>query len=237
MQRRDSLGSTTKIPKLSKGSTRKFKTRRSQSSFSSASDVFAENESSEGQPDLSVSEMKLRSEKNLDGDQGRSAEAGTASETLVDPFDEGERTLIRPDFEPSEDLEREEVERTEETSERSEVEPREEALFRGISKSETKSHRRRREFSHPANTHSSLAKQSNNAMMSSKSPSEEQPGSKAKKSWKSLYDECMASLRTEGLPSGYDNPEITHPDVNFTPCPRSDMSGNASSPSPTRCVD
>ena len=112
MQRRDSLGSTTKIPRLSKGSTRKFKTRRSQSSFSSASDVFAETESTKGQPDLSVSGMKLRSEKNLDGDQGRSAEAGPASETLVDPFDEGERTLIRPDFEPSEDLEREEVERT-----------------------------------------------------------------------------------------------------------------------------
>ena len=69
MQRRDSLGSTNKIPRLSKGSTRKFKTRRSQSSFSSASDVFAGTESTKGQPDLSVSKMKLRSEKNLDGDQ------------------------------------------------------------------------------------------------------------------------------------------------------------------------
>ena len=116
MQRRDSLGSTTKIPRLSKGSTQKFKTWRSQSSFSSASDVFAENESTKGQPDLSVSGMRLRSEKNLDGDQRRSAEAGTASETLVDPFDEGEQTLIRPDFEPSEDLDWEEVERTEERS-------------------------------------------------------------------------------------------------------------------------
>ena len=152
----------------------------------------------------------------------------------MDPFDEGERTLIRPDFETSEDLEREEVERTEETSERSEVEPREEVLFRGMSKSETKSHRWRREFSHPANTNSSLAKQSNNAMMSSISSSEEQPGSKAKKSWNSLYDERMASLRTEGLSSGYDHPEITHPDVNFTPCPRNDKSGKASSTSPTR---
>ena len=93
-------------------------------------DVFAETESTKGQPDLSVSEMKLRSEKNLDGDQGRSAEAGPASETLVYTFDEGERTLIRPDFEPSEDLEREEVEVTEETSERSELGPREELLFR-----------------------------------------------------------------------------------------------------------
>ena len=160
MQRRDSLGLTTKIPRLSRGSTRKFRIRRSQSSFSSGPDVFADNESTKGQADLSVSEMKLRSEKNLDGDQGRSAEAGTASETLVDPFDEGERTLIRPDFEPSEDLEREEVERTEEASERCAVEPREEVLFRGMSKSETKSHKWRKDFSHPTNTHSSLAKQS-----------------------------------------------------------------------------
>ena len=235
MQRRDSLGSTTKIPRLSQGSTRKFKTRRSQSSFSSASDVFAENESTKGQPDLSVSEMRLRSEKNLDGDQRRSAEAGTASETLVGPFDEGEQTLIRPDFEPSEDLEREEVERTEETSECSEVEPREEVLFKGMSKSETKSHRWRGEYSLSASTHSSLAKQSNNAMMSSISPSEEQTGSKAKKSWKSLYDERMASLPTVGLISTDDYPEeITHPDVNFTPCPRNDMSRKASSTSPTR---
>ena len=178
--------------------------------------------------------MKLRSEKNLDGDQGRSAEVGPASETLVDPFDEGERTLIRPDFEPSDDLEREEVERTEETSERSEAKPREEVFFRGMLNSETKSQRWRREFSHPANTHSSLAKQSNNSMMSSISPSEEQPGSKAKKSWKSLYDERMASLRTEDLSSGYDHPEITHPDVNFKPCPRNDMKRKASTASPTR---
>ena len=112
--------------------------------------MFAENGSTKGQPDLSVSEMKLRSEKNLDGDQGRSAEIGPASETLVDPFVEGERTLIRSDFEPSEDLERVEVERTEETSERSEGEPQEGVLFRRMSKSETKNHRWRREFSHPS---------------------------------------------------------------------------------------
>ena len=98
MQRRESLGSFTKILRLRKRSTRKFKTRRSQSLFSSASDVFAENESTKGQADLSVSEMKPWSEKNLDSDQGRSAEAGPASELLVDPFDEGKRTLIRPDL-------------------------------------------------------------------------------------------------------------------------------------------
>ena len=71
-------------------------------------------------------------------------------------------------------------------------------------------------------------------MMSSISPSEEQPGSKAKKSWKSLYDERMASLPTVGLTSSYDYPEIAHPDMNFTPCPRNDMSRKASSASPTR---
>ena len=130
MQRRDSLGSTTKLPRLRKGSTQKFKTWRSQSSFSSASDVFADNESTKGQVDLSVSGMKLRSERNLDGNRGRSAEAGPASEALVDPFHGGERTLIRPDFEPSEDLEREENEGKEEASDRSEVEPREDVLFR-----------------------------------------------------------------------------------------------------------
>ena len=234
MQHRDSLGLTTKIPRLSKGSTRKFRTRRSQSSVSSVPVVFDDNESTKGQADLSVSEMKLKSEKNLDGNQGRSADSGTAGETLMDPFDEGEQTLIRPDFEPSEDLEREEVERTEEALERSEVEPREEVLFRGMSKSENKSHKWRKDFSQPTNTHFSLAKQSKNAMMSSISPSEEQTGSKAKKSWKSLYDERMASLQTEGLSSSYDHPEIAHPHVNFTPCPRNDISRNALSTSPTR---
>ena len=98
MQRRDTLGLTTKIPRLSKGSTRKFKTRRSQSSFSSASDVFADNESTKGQADLSVSGMILRSERNLDGSQGQSAEVEPASEALLNPFDEGEQTLIEPDF-------------------------------------------------------------------------------------------------------------------------------------------
>ena len=109
----------------------------------------------------------------------------------MDPFDEGEQTLLRPDFE---DLEREEVERTEEASERYEVEPREEVLFRGMSKSETKTHKWRKE-------QSSLVKQSKIAMLSSISPSEEQTGLKAKKSWKSLYDEVMVSLQTEGLSS------------------------------------
>ena len=229
MQRRDSLELTTKIARLSRGSTRKFKTRRSQSSFRSASDVFADNESTKGQADLSVNGMRLRSEKNLAGSQERSAEVGPASEALVDPFDEGEQSLIRPDFEPGEHLEREEIERREEASERSEVEPREEVLFRGVSKSEIKTHKWRKE-------QSTLVKQSKNAMMSSISQSEEQTGLKAKKSWKSLDDERMASLRNEGLSSSYDHPEVTHPHVDFTPCPRNDMSRKALSASPTRPI-
>ena len=115
---------------------------------------------------------------------------------------------------------REEVERTGEASEHSEVEPREEVLFRRRSKSETKSNKWRKE-------QSSLVKQSKNAI-------EEQMDSKAKKSWTSLYDERMASLQTEGLSSSYDHTEITHPDVDFTPCPRNDMSKKALSTSPTR---
>ena len=57
--------------------------------------------------------MKLRSENNLSGDEGRSAETGPASEIPTDPFEEGEQTLNRPDYhhhadleEPDEDFER-----------------------------------------------------------------------------------------------------------------------------------
>ena len=71
-------------------------------------------------------------------------------------------------------------------------------------------------------------------MRSSISPSEEQTSSKAKKGWKSLYDECMASLQTEGLSSSYDHPEIAHKDVEFTRCPRIDKGRKARSNSPTR---
>ena len=218
MQRRNSLGATTKTPRLSTGTTRKFKTRRSQSTISSISHVFADEATTKGQAGLSVSGMKLRSEKNLDGNQGRSGETGQASETLTDPFKEEEQTLIRPDYhhhadpeEPSEDFEREEVERMVEASERSEIEPREELLFRGKSESETKSNKWRKKQSSPV-------KQSK----------------KAKRSWKFLYDERMASLQTEGLSSSYDHPEIAHPDVDFTPCPRNDKSRKALSNSPTR---
>ena len=73
--------------------------------------------------------------------------------------------------------------------------------------------------------------------MSSISPSEEQTSSKAKKSWKSLYEELKglsSSLQTEGLSSTYDHPEIAHPEVDFTLCPRNDKSNKALSNSPTR---
>ena len=166
--------------------------------------------------------------------KGRSVETGQASKTLTDPFEEGEQTLIRPDYhhhadleEPGEDFERKEVERTEEASERSEVDQREELLFRGMSKSETRGNKWRKE-------QSSLVKQGKNAMMSSISHREEQTSSKAKKSWKSVYDERMASLQTEGISSSYDHPEIAHSDVDFTPCPRNDKSKKALSNSPTR---
>ena len=146
MQRRDSLGSTTKIPRLIKGSTRKFKTRRSQSSFSSASEVFADNESTKCQADLSVNGMRLRSEKNLDGSQGRSAEVGPVSEVLVDPTTKGNKRSSDPTL----------------------------SQVRTSNGRKSKGRSRRRQ--------SSLVKQSKNAMMSSIIPSEEQTGSKAKKS-------------------------------------------------------
>ena len=44
----------------------------------------------------------------------------------------------------------------------------------------------------------------------------------------------MASLQTEGLSSSYDHPEITHPDVDFEPCPRNDKDRKAMANSPTR---
>ena len=71
-------------------------------------------------------------------------------------------------------------------------------------------------------------------MISSISPREEQTSSKAKKSWKSLYDERMVSLQTEGLSSSSDYWEIAHSDVDLTPCPWNDKSKKALSNSPTR---
>ena len=59
-QRRDSLRVKTKIPRLSTGTTRKLKTRRSRSTISSISDVFADKATTRDQAGLSLSGMKLR---------------------------------------------------------------------------------------------------------------------------------------------------------------------------------
>ena len=133
MQRRDSLGEVTKIPRLSTGNTRRFKSRRSQSSIGSITDAFACEAVSKGHSDLLVSGRKVRSEKNRDGVDERDTEAGAANVTPTDPFQEGEQTKIRPDHhhhedpeEPVEEPEREETEKTQETSKRSEVRLREE---------------------------------------------------------------------------------------------------------------
>ena len=91
MQRRDSLGETTKIPRLSTESTRRFQSRRSLFSISSISDVFACEATSEGHSHLSVNGMKLRSEKNLDGDDERNAEAGAANVTPTESFEHGRK--------------------------------------------------------------------------------------------------------------------------------------------------
>ena len=105
MQRRDSLRETTNIAILSTGSTRRFKSRRSQSSISSISDVFTCLATSEGHSDLSVSRMELRSEKNLDGVEGRNAEARAAYKTATDSFEGRKQTLIRPEHHHHEELE------------------------------------------------------------------------------------------------------------------------------------
>ena len=82
--------------------------------------------------------MKLRSEKNLGGDEGRDAEAGAVNVAPTDPFDQGEQTLNQPDCHHHDDLERsgddferERVKESQRTSERSEAKTGEERLFKG----------------------------------------------------------------------------------------------------------
>ena len=71
-------------------------------------------------------------------------------------------------------------------------------------------------------------------MLPSISPREEQPSSKAKKRFKTLYDERMRSLRTDGLSSGYYGPDLMQLDMDFTPSPRQERSKKALSDSPPR---
>ena len=71
-------------------------------------------------------------------------------------------------------------------------------------------------------------------MISSISPREEQPSSNTKRSFKTMYDERIRSLRTDGLSSGHDGLGFMHSDMDFTPSPRQDKSKKALSDSPTR---
>ena len=49
-----------------------------------------------------------------------------------------------------------------------------------------------------------------------------------------MYDERIASLRTEGISSSYDHPELAHSDVVFTPSPRNEKSKKTLSNSPSK---
>ena len=100
-------------------------------------------------------------------------------------------------------------------------------MFKGTSKSETKSNSLRKE-------QSSLVKQGKNAIMSNISSRQEQPSSKAKRSFKTMHDERMTCLRIDGLSSGYDGPGLMHSDMDFTPGPRQEKSREALSDSQTR---
>ena len=90
--------------------------------------------------------------------KGGAPRAEPASETLVDPLTKGSERSFDPTLSQTRSSSGWKSERTEETSERPEVEPREEVLYRGMSKSETKSYKWRKEPSHPSSAHSSLAK-------------------------------------------------------------------------------
>ena len=60
---------------------------------------------SEVRSDLLVSGKKLRSEKNLDGEEGQKNEAEEANLKPTDPIGERKQTLIGPDCHHHEDLE------------------------------------------------------------------------------------------------------------------------------------
>ena len=160
--------------------------------------------------------MNVRSEKNLDGDEGGNADAEMANVIPPDFFDGGEQTLIRPDRHHHDDLERsvddserERIEVSDKTSEHSEANAGEEQSFNGTYKSDTKSDIRRKE-------QFSLAKQSKNAMMSSISPSKEHFSSKTKMRLKTFYDERKISLQADG-----------QSDTDFTPSPKQEKNKKA----------
>ena len=70
--------------------------------------------------------------------------------------------------------------------------------------------------------------------MSSISPREEEPSSKAKRSFKTMCDRRMTSLRTDVSSSGYDGPGLMHSDMVLTPSPRQVKSKKVLSDSPAR---
>ena len=70
-------------------------------------------------------------------------------------------------------------------------------------------------------------KHGKNAMKRIISPSEEQPKSKAKRSFKTMYDERKTSLRTDELCSGYDGTGLMHSNMDFAPSPRQERSKKA----------
>ena len=92
---RGGLASKIIIPRLSTGNSRRFRSWCRKTSVSSISGVFADEETSEGRCDHSVSGMKLRSKKNLDGDEGQSTAIGAVNMSPNDHFVEGEQTVNR----------------------------------------------------------------------------------------------------------------------------------------------
>ena len=88
MEREDSLVEVIKIPK------RRLKLRRNQTFVSSTSDVIVSEATSEERGDLLVSGLKLRSKKNLDGNEARTSVAGTTNLTPPDRFEEEEQMLL-----------------------------------------------------------------------------------------------------------------------------------------------
>ena len=91
----------------------------------------------------------------------------------------------------------------------------------------TKSDSRRKE-------QSSLAKQSKSAMMTSISHREVKSSPKVKKSFKTLYDECIILLQAGGLSSGFDHLGLRHRDTDFNPSPKQEKNKKAMSTSPSR---
>ena len=141
--------------------------------------------------------MKVCGEKKPDVDEGRGADTRVAKVSQPDSHHHDNLEG------PGDDFDRERVEGSKKTSERSETYAREEMSFKRTRRSETMGDSRRKQ-------QSSLDKQRKNAMMSSITPREEQSSSKAKNSFKTLDDERMTSLQAGELSSGFDHLGLIH---------------------------